>query len=114
MKMSQGWQQDIAVDPYQLASTAQVKLLSLGQQQTPLVLIDHVLADLSILRQQAGAASYATDGSSMYPGLRAPLPRAYMLALLGGAVSTDVSGVPNSAHAEIKAERRVFFAVNDT
>ncbi len=82
MMMSQDWQQDITVDPYQLASTAQVKLLSLGQQQTPLVLIDHVLSDLSILRQQACAASYATDGSSMYPGLRAPLPRAYMLALL--------------------------------
>jgi hypothetical protein len=83
MQMSQGLQQDIKMDPYQLATTAQVRLLSLGQQRTPLVLIDHVLADVSILRQQACAAAYATDGSSMYPGLRSPLPRDYIVTLLG-------------------------------
>ncbi len=110
--MSQGWQQDIDVDPYQLASTAQVKLLSLGQQQTPLVLIDHVLADLSILRQQACAASYATDGSSMYPGLRAPLPRAYMLALLGALYPLLYRVYQIPPTLKLRPKRRVFFAVN--
>jgi hypothetical protein len=83
MNMSRGLLQDMGMDPYQLASTAQVQLISLGQQQTPLLLIDHALADLSFLLQQAYASDYAQDGSSMYPGLRAQLPRDYILALLG-------------------------------
>jgi hypothetical protein len=67
---------------YQFETNAQVKLLRLGQQQTPLLLIDQAMLGLDALLQQAYAADYAQDGHSMYPGVRAALPRDYVLAML--------------------------------
>ncbi len=58
------------------------QLLLLGQSQTPLLIIDDVVENLSELLAYAVVQSFQQDKDSYYPGVRALLPRSYVKAVL--------------------------------
>lgn len=58
------------------------QLLLLGQSQTPLLIIDDVVENLSELLAYAAVQSFQQDKDSYYPGVRALLPKSYVKAVL--------------------------------
>lgn len=58
------------------------QLLYVGQQQTPVLIIDDLAADLPALLADALTAEFQSDAHSYYPGVRAMLPRPYVIAVL--------------------------------
>ncbi|MDQ2075961.1 DUF6445 family protein [Marinimicrobium sp. ABcell2] len=55
----------------------------LGEQKSPILTIDNFSGNLNAVRQQAiASADYTPDQISKYPGVRAPLPRDYIIACL--------------------------------
>jgi hypothetical protein len=58
------------------------QLLYVGQQQTPVIIIDNLVTDLPALLADAAAAEFQADADSYYPGVRAFLPRPYVIAVL--------------------------------
>jgi len=68
----------IAVNP-----NATLEVRRVGGAGTPVVVIDDFALDLGeIIDYGCREADYRPDGSSMYPGLRAALPKAYVRAVL--------------------------------
>ena len=70
---------DFAVSP-----SAALKVQTVGQARTPVIVIDDFGAGLEDLIGYAccGSAKYGPDATSMYPGLRARLPKSYTRAVL--------------------------------
>lgn len=55
----------------------------LGELKSPLLTIDNFAGGIDAIRQQAIASpEYAPDQITKYPGIRAPLPRGYIVASL--------------------------------
>lgn len=68
----------IAVNP-----KAPLEVRAVGRAGTPVIVIDDFAIELGeVVEQGCRSANYGPDGSSMYPGLRATLPRAYVRAVL--------------------------------
>lgn len=62
---------------------ASLSVFSVGREQTPLVVIDDFAQDTGRLIDAACATKdYHPDATSAYPGLRASLPRAYVITVL--------------------------------
>lgn len=84
--------QDFQVNP-----AIKAKIERVGQCQTPVLLVDDFAADCNCLKEQAGRCSeFGADSSSKYPGLRAPLPRDYVIATVRALLPSlyQVFGVP--------------------
>lgn len=62
--------------------TSDPKIYSLGQSQTPVIVIDEFAESLSALRQIAQNHTHFSPAAGGYPGLRAPLPSAYSRQLI--------------------------------
>ncbi|WP_306518891.1 DUF6445 family protein [Rheinheimera sp.] len=58
------------------------ELVLLGQQQTPLIVIDDLVENLPQLLAYAAVQNFQQDRDSYYPGVRALLPRTYVKAVL--------------------------------
>jgi hypothetical protein len=58
------------------------QLIYVGEQQTPVLIIDDLVVDLPALLLDAGSADFQQDPHSYYPGVRAMLPRSYVIAVL--------------------------------
>ncbi len=58
------------------------QVIYVGQQQTPVIIIDDLMADVHALLADAATANFGADPHSYYPGLRAFLPRPYVIAVL--------------------------------
>ena len=58
------------------------QLLYVGQSQTPLLILDDLLLDLQAVLADAATADFQADVHSYYPGVRAKLPRPYVIAVL--------------------------------
>ena len=58
------------------------QLLYVGVQQTPVLIIDDLVLDLPALLTDAASADFQQDPHSYYPGIRAMLPRPYVIAVL--------------------------------
>ena len=58
------------------------QLLYVGVQQTPVLIIDDLVLDLPALLTDAASADFQQDPHSYYPGIRAMLPRRYVIAVL--------------------------------
>lgn len=58
------------------------ELVLLGQQQTPLIVIDDLVENLPELLAYAAVQNFQQDQDSYYPGVRALLPRTYVKAVL--------------------------------
>lgn len=67
---------------YQVNPAIQPQILYLGQEKTPLILIDDFLHDLPSLRQQARQTEFMRENQTYYPGQRAVLPKDYVAASL--------------------------------
>jgi hypothetical protein len=76
---------------------ASPKLMNVGREETPVVVIDEFARDTRTLIDYAcAAADYGPDSTSSYPGLRASLPRQYVITVLNAMFRLlfKVYGVP--------------------
>lgn len=67
---------------FQVNPAIRPEVIYLGQERTPLILIDHFALDLSALRQHARHSDFMRENQTYYPGQRAVLPKAYVAASL--------------------------------
>jgi hypothetical protein len=73
----------LAADWFSLSPDAVVQLQHIGQEQVPVLVIDNAAADLKLLRDFAiSQAMFQDDVYSYYPGVRAHLPKEYVIAVL--------------------------------
>jgi hypothetical protein len=73
----------LAADWFSLSPDAVVQLQHIGHEQVPVLVIDNAAADLKLLRDFAvGQAQFQDDEYSYYPGVRANLPKEYVIAVL--------------------------------
>lgn len=70
------------VSEFAINTRLKPQLLYVGQQQTPVLIIDDLMVDLQALLVDATGADFQTDPHSYYPGVRAMLPRPYVIAVL--------------------------------
>jgi hypothetical protein len=62
---------------------ASPEVRTVGRDRTHVIVIDDFALDLGeIIDYGCGSAEFGSDGTSMYPGLRAPLPKGYVRAVL--------------------------------
>lgn len=60
---------------------SQIQFLQLGQERTPVLVIDNVLLDTDWLCQQAQQADFSGQADNYYPGIRAAAPLVYQQAI---------------------------------
>lgn len=65
---------------------AQVSILRVGQENTPVVVMDDFAKDIGPAFAHAQTLPFSAPQQAIYPGVRAPLPRAYGLPVLQGLV----------------------------
>lgn len=62
---------------------ASLQVLEVGNEKTPVVVIDNFVADTSeVIEYACSDVEYGPDSTSAYPGLRGDLPRSYVRAVL--------------------------------
>jgi hypothetical protein len=62
---------------------ASLKMLAVGEEKTPVIVIDDFAVDTKDLIEYAcNSVDYGPDSTSAYPGLRGKLPRNYVVAML--------------------------------
>jgi hypothetical protein len=67
----------------QINPKASLQVVRAGQEQTPIIIIDDYAEDTrQIVDYACGAIDYGPDNTSAYPGVRAKLPRSYVMAVL--------------------------------
>ena len=75
--------QEINALAIQANPSGRPQLLTVGREQTPVLIIDDFAQDTRAIREHATTdLAYGPDASSRYPGLRAGLPRDYVLSVL--------------------------------
>lgn len=67
---------------YQVNTAIRPEIIYLGQEKTPLIMIDNFALDLSAVRQYALKSCFTQQSETYYPGQRAVLPKAYVAASL--------------------------------
>jgi hypothetical protein len=70
---------------FEINPNLQVNAYRLGNEQTPLLVVDDVMLDYSAAQQEACSIAYSSDKDvvgAYYPGIRAPVGEAYGMALL--------------------------------
>lgn len=68
---------------FSVSPNAALEVRTVGQAQTPVVVIDEFGADLEgVIEFACESAQYGPDTTSKYPGLRAPLPKSYTREVL--------------------------------
>ncbi|MGZ9898687.1 DUF6445 family protein [Shewanella gaetbuli] len=68
--------------PFVVNTPLNIKVEHIGLEQTPVIIIDDFAEDLSQLRDFANQSTFKLVDGSYYPGLRAPLPRPYVISVL--------------------------------
>ena len=67
----------------QVNSKASLQVLNVGNEKTPVVVIDDFAVDVSeVIEYACSDVEYGPDSTSAYPGIRGGLPRAYVRAVL--------------------------------
>jgi len=87
----------------------------IGQEQTPVIIIDNFADDLSTLLSIARQhAPFTKDDGSYYPGVRAPLPQRYAIEVINQVFQLiyDVYSVPH--HLRIKPQILSFSLISQT
>ena len=68
---------------FSVSPNASLRVQTVGKAETPVIVIDDFGADLTQLIEYArGSVEYRPDTTSMYPGLRAKLPKSYTRTVL--------------------------------
>lgn len=81
-----------------LSADAQLAVKLVGEEKTPVIVIDDYAKDCAPVLQHACQQNYTFDKSGYYPGLRAPAPKSYVFSLLKSIYETlrDVYAVPST------------------
>ena len=78
-----GYQAGEIVVAFQISAAASPEVLTVGRENTKVVVIDNFLDDLTDLRRNAGDRSaFGVDGKTSYPGVRCALPIDYVEEVL--------------------------------
>lgn len=77
-----GEQSSQPVDAFRMNPSLRPQVIHVGKAQTPVIIIDDLAADVPALLEDARAADFQQDADSYYPGVRALLPRPYVIAVL--------------------------------
>ncbi|WP_394133211.1 DUF6445 family protein [Shewanella maritima] len=106
--MNQAIPRIIDVKPF----TPQIKLI--GQSRTPVIIIDDFVEDLTPLLQDAYRAPFEQEHQSYYPGVRAPLPKAYSIEVINYVFQLiyDVYRIPK--HLRIKPQNLVYSLISQS
>ncbi|MBR9726830.1 DUF6445 family protein [Shewanella intestini] len=93
-------------------NTFRPQVIRIGNQQTPVIIIDDFAKDLSTLRQVAANSTFEQQDSSYYPGVRAPLPQSYPIEVINQVFQLiyDVYAIPK--HLRIKPQNWVFSLIS--
>ncbi|SHI16292.1 DUF6445 family protein [Ferrimonas marina] len=88
--------------PFALNRQSEPQIRRIGLEQTPVIQIDDFLMDLEPLRQAAERASFEPDPQTYYPGIRAPLPKAYVVDTVQYLIPLlqRVYGIPRQARMQ--------------
>lgn len=87
-------------------------MLVVGNERTPVVIVDDVLASTAPLIDYASrTAVFSRSGSSGYPGVRAPLPDAYARLLLPRLKETMASVYGLKSHTDCELIHELFSLV---
>lgn len=84
----------------------------IGEQKTPVIVIDDFTADISELQHCADQIDFNLDKGSYYPGIRAKLPRDYVIEVLNHVFQLiyDVYKIPTNLR--IKPQATYFSLIN--
>ncbi|WP_282166915.1 DUF6445 family protein [Shewanella japonica] len=84
----------------------------IGELQTPVIVIDDFTTDLSALQDYANQIDFNLDKGSYYPGVRAKLPRDYVIEVLNQVFQLiyDVYKIPKNLR--IKPQATYFSLIN--
>jgi hypothetical protein len=83
----------------QVNPNASLKVINVGHESTPVIIIDDFATDTADLIEYAGrAVDYGPDSTSAYPGIRGKLPRSYFVPVLNNIYRLlfQVFSVPSS------------------
>lgn len=72
----------VQTDHFEINPALQPKVLLVGTTQTPVLIIDDFMVDIDALINDAASADFQQDAHSYYPGVRAILPRPYVISVL--------------------------------
>jgi len=72
--------------PYQLNPLLEPELLAMGSAQNPVIVLDKLLADCGPLLALARQQKFSDVAGYMYPGMRSPLPKDYVVSVLHAVV----------------------------
>ena len=68
---------------FQVSPQASLNVIKVGEEQTPVIIIDDFGQDTSdVISHGCLAVDYGPDSTSAYPGVRAKLPRQYVVTVL--------------------------------
>ncbi len=100
-------------DPiFEVNRDASLSLRQVGHERTPVLVFDDFAVDTAALRAHACAESdYGPDDSSRYPGVRAKLPRAYVLTVLGSLQNLLVQAYHVPARLRMRVVNAVYSLV---
>jgi len=81
---------------YDVNPQANISIQRIGVQQTPIIVVDDFLLKLDEFRSLACVQTFTDDAHSYYPGIRALLPKAYVITVLDALFQTiyDVYNIP--------------------
>jgi hypothetical protein len=91
---------------FQLNPQAPAQVISVGEEETPVVIIDDVARNTrDIIHYAVNAASFVPDDDLGYPGLRAQLPRIYLQEIIRGVAPflAGIYSVPRNLQLEVGA-----------
>lgn len=98
--------QDIS---FTVSPNASLKVEKVGRDQTPVIVIDDFGVDLAeVIDYACGPAEYGPDNTSMYPGLRANMPKDFVREVLKNVYSLLFAAYNVSPELGLKAVRATY------
>ncbi|MDF2178789.1 DUF6445 family protein [Aliiglaciecola sp. CAU 1673] len=91
---------------------AKVSILTPGQESTPVVVMDNFVREIGPAFDDAQSLAFSAPQQAIYPGVRAPLPRAYALPVLQGLVKLIAELYQVPAHLRPRPENLFYSLVS--
>ena len=87
---------------FEISPEAQIEVRTLGHEQTPLIVIDHVLRSPQLAVSDACNKHYRVEPNDFYPGQRAAVSANYQAAILGqfGDLFKSTFGYPDKSSVQ--------------
>jgi hypothetical protein len=70
---------------FQINPNIKAEIIQIGTEQTPIIIIDDIAVDnTDFINYACFTSKFADDIDTFYPGIRAPLPKPYVITILQG------------------------------